>query len=563
MCILLLTLASTFSGCHGGHSITPNKPSLIMPAAPAGLYAFPSSRLQQSTERCLEIVEQRVLQESITTMDARHVQLDTTARVMTRRLSVKPATTRALVPHPAHRALVEHGPIVCLVRLDLHQLIDAETGTQNSSGCKAVQGGYKANASSGATAQVACGVGYYSPGNTDTCTICPAGHYCNAQTTTTPTPCVPGRYAPTTGYGQDCEWCPAGYFNNVYGATSCCKCCSGWFNSQTSQTHCQNCPGLGSSKQGSPPASTSSNQCTFSLTDYVSSCDQPSSGACPPTQATATASSKARRTIRQLHQCPHHSQRRCPVPAVDAKRASHEMEEDIASYGIDTKLGSYECIDIETNLESCGGCVPHGETEGPDGGKDCTAIEHMSAVKCVSGKCTVGTTRVKVTRHVQHVPLELTALPRVVQAVNLSVPATKPTNRWAQLTRPSVPVAHIRGDQQTHARIVPLDTTARVLETLAHLGVVPESTWRRPDVVKASATLVQPAHLTTSMEQHRAANVAQDSTVWEWLRNEDSFIDKDQHPQSDLLHVLPAQCRVARNRVHPPGPRRQANVRLA
>lgn len=268
-----------------------------------------------------------------------------------------------------------------------------QTGTQNSSGCKAVQGGYKANASSGATAQVACGVGYYSPGNTDTCTICPAGHYCNAQTTTTPTPCVPGRYAPTTGYGQDCEWCPAGYFNNVYGATSCCKCCSGWFNSQTSQTHCQNCPGLGSSKQGSPPASTSSNQCTFSLTDYVSSCDQPSSGACPPTQATATASSKARRTIRQLHQCPHHSQRRCPVPAVDAKRASHEMEEDIASYGIDTKLGSYECIDIETNLESCGGCVPHGETEGPDGGKDCTAIEHMSAVKCVSGKCTVGACR--------------------------------------------------------------------------------------------------------------------------------------------------------------------------
>ena len=56
-------------------------------------------------------------------------------------------------------------------------------------------------------------------------------------------------------------------------------------DSQTSQTHCQNCPGLGSSKQGSPPASTSSNQCTFSLTDYVSSCDQPSSGVCRTSRA--------------------------------------------------------------------------------------------------------------------------------------------------------------------------------------------------------------------------------------------------------------------------------------
>ncbi|KAG8802201.1 hypothetical protein FRC16_010183 [Serendipita sp. 398] len=84
-----------------------------------------------------------------------------------------------------------------------------QVGTQNS--CTTVQGGWKANASSAATSQVQCGMGYYSPGATDTCTICPAGYYCNSQTNSAPAPCVPGRYAPTTGYGQDCEWCPSEY----------------------------------------------------------------------------------------------------------------------------------------------------------------------------------------------------------------------------------------------------------------------------------------------------------------------------------------------------------------
>lgn len=44
---------------------------------------------------------------------------------------------------------------------------------------------------------------------------------------------------------------------------------------------------------------------------------------------------------------------------------------------------SYECLDLESNLESCGGCMSQGE------GQDCTAIEGAAAVSCVKGKCVV------------------------------------------------------------------------------------------------------------------------------------------------------------------------------
>ncbi|KAG8823110.1 hypothetical protein FRC19_004588, partial [Serendipita sp. 401] len=166
-----------------------------------------------------------------------------------------------------------------------------------------------------------------------------------------------------------------GYFNNVYGATSCCKCCSGWYNSQRSQTHCFNCPGLGSAKQGSPPASTSSNDCTFTLTDYVSSCDQSSSGTCPPTQAQLLPSTKAKRFGR-LPTCANPNEKPCPIIlAGEGRQRDAEML---------TGAGSYECINVQSNLESCGGCISE------DAGQDCTAIDHVNVVKCIRGKCVVG-----------------------------------------------------------------------------------------------------------------------------------------------------------------------------
>ncbi|GAA5982665.1 hypothetical protein JCM10908_006738 [Rhodotorula pacifica] len=45
-------------------------------------------------------------------------------------------------------------------------------------------------------------------------------------------------------------------------------------------------------------------------------------------------------------------------------------------------LAGYECIDTESNLEQCGGCLS-------DGGVDCTAIEGVAAVDCVGGRCEI------------------------------------------------------------------------------------------------------------------------------------------------------------------------------
>ncbi|GAA5977086.1 hypothetical protein JCM10908_004851 [Rhodotorula pacifica] len=42
----------------------------------------------------------------------------------------------------------------------------------------------------------------------------------------------------------------------------------------------------------------------------------------------------------------------------------------------------YECIDTESNLEQCGGCIN-------DGGVDCTALVGVAAVGCVAGRCEV------------------------------------------------------------------------------------------------------------------------------------------------------------------------------
>lgn len=41
----------------------------------------------------------------------------------------------------------------------------------------------------------------------------------------------------------------------------------------------------------------------------------------------------------------------------------------------------FECVDTQTSLEQCGGCLESGE------GVDCTTIPNVSAVGCVAGVC--------------------------------------------------------------------------------------------------------------------------------------------------------------------------------
>ena len=56
-------------------------------------------------------------------------------------------------------------------------------------------------------------------------------------------------------------------------------------------------------------------------------------------------------------------------------------------------LKGYECVDVQRDLESCGGCAlndsPFGQPA-PDGGRDCSAIPFVHDVQCKGGACVVG-----------------------------------------------------------------------------------------------------------------------------------------------------------------------------
>lgn len=52
--------------------------------------------------------------------------------------------------------------------------------------------------------------------------------------------------------------------------------------------------------------------------------------------------------------------------------------------------GSWECIDTQRDLESCGGCLLSVKSEyNQNGGQDCTAIEGVADVSCDQGSCVV------------------------------------------------------------------------------------------------------------------------------------------------------------------------------
>ncbi|EIN05729.1 hypothetical protein PUNSTDRAFT_122189 [Punctularia strigosozonata HHB-11173 SS5] len=55
---------------------------------------------------------------------------------------------------------------------------------------------------------------------------------------------------------------------------------------------------------------------------------------------------------------------------------------------VESKIKGYECVDVQHDLESCGGCVVNGEALG-DGGRDCSAISHADGVSCMKGRCII------------------------------------------------------------------------------------------------------------------------------------------------------------------------------
>ncbi|KAJ9116988.1 hypothetical protein QFC22_004646 [Naganishia vaughanmartiniae] len=51
----------------------------------------------------------------------------------------------------------------------------------------------------------------------------------------------------------------------------------------------------------------------------------------------------------------------------------------------------YECIDITSNIESCGGClgVKREDGDSPAAGVDCTALLNVDSVACINGRCII------------------------------------------------------------------------------------------------------------------------------------------------------------------------------
>ncbi|KAH9835562.1 protein priA [Rhodofomes roseus] len=74
--------------------------------------------------------------------------------------------------------------------------------------------------------------------------------------------------------------------------------------------------------------------------------------------------------------------------ATKARRSTFTCPDQLESCpisGLTGPTGDFECIDPQTELESCGGCASTGE------GQDCTAIEGVWNVGCERGRCALYT----------------------------------------------------------------------------------------------------------------------------------------------------------------------------
>ncbi|KAJ7471934.1 hypothetical protein FB451DRAFT_311378 [Mycena latifolia] len=71
-------------------------------------------------------------------------------------------------------------------------------------------------------------------------------------------------------------------------------------------------------------------------------------------------------------------------------RSAQKCHKGLSACGVPGRSNSWECIDTQTDLESCGGCM-YPDLSGPfeTVGRDCTAIRGVSDVSCIGGECAV------------------------------------------------------------------------------------------------------------------------------------------------------------------------------
>ncbi|CAA7263182.1 unnamed protein product [Cyclocybe aegerita] len=245
--------------------------------------------------------------------------------------------------------------------------------------CRQARAGYYVS-SGGATTETPCPSGNYAKETgRSSCPSCPAGYQCPSDALANPQACSPGRYS--KGGLVWCEKCSAGTFNNIQGATGCCNCAAGWFNDQPGNTNCQRCS---NQYPYSNPGTGNRNDCSATPGSWAISptSQQDSSGTCPLSSPFAVVSPKARRRVAHAPLCGRTGQKACPVFGYHW-RGGHN--------GHHQSFASYECVNIDSDLESCGGCVGYslnGERS-PDGGRDCSAIPNVGSVRCHKGQCII------------------------------------------------------------------------------------------------------------------------------------------------------------------------------
>ncbi|KAF9566804.1 GCC2 and GCC3 family protein [Agrocybe pediades] len=233
-----------------------------------------------------------------------------------------------------------------------------------------------------ATAETACNSGTYSSTTGATsCDSCPPGYQCPSNNLASPQKCSPGRYS--TGGAKECGRCSTGTFNNVQGATGCCDCAAGWFNDQPGNTNCQMCS---NQYPYSDPGTGSRNGCSAKPGKWAISptCTQKSDGTCPGSSPFHVVSAGVKRRVNHAPLCNRMGQKACPVLGYNWRAGHH-----------DHSRTSYECVDIDNDLESCGGCISHGSLgERLEGeGRDCSAIPNVKAVKCRQSRCVIESCR--------------------------------------------------------------------------------------------------------------------------------------------------------------------------
>lgn len=109
------------------------------------------------------------------------------------------------------------------------------------------------------------------------------------------------------------------------------------------------------------------------------------SGVCVKSTASQAARlAKKDKVIESRSLCPA-KETACPIrgsTTYDAAVSHHFSTQDEFS-GVMLGQGGYECLDVSSSLESCGGCASTGE------GRDCSAIRGAAGVGCDAGVCRI------------------------------------------------------------------------------------------------------------------------------------------------------------------------------